>query len=503
MTSQALALRDYQERAVQEIRLAYRNGTDAALLVLPTGGGKTVILSYITLSMIARNSKVLILVHRRELIQQTSDTLSSLGVGHGVIAAGKKTSDNPVQVASVQTLVRRLHKVNFCPDLIIVDEAHHAVAGSWSKILENYFGTRILGVTATPMRLDGKGLKAYFQQMIKGPSVAELTEQKYLAPARCFTIPKKFDRKQIGMSGGDFIASKAEELLMQGKINGDAVREYKRHCPGKPALVFCCTIKHSQYVAKLFADAGFRAAHLSANTDHATRKQLIEDLGNGRLDILTNCMVVSEGTDIPVVTAAILLRPTESEALYLQQVGRVLRPAPDKTHAIVIDCVGNILRHGLPDAERNFSLNDRPKGESAPPVKECPVCYAVHPIQAERCNECGHIFISKSTPEKPAEIVDLVEITKTTKNHKLNSVEMHQRKLRVAKAQTFVELDALRIEFGYKPGWVYKIMQERSHRRARNANARGMNWTDILAKSNIPEPPGYQDALNLVRNRQT
>lgn len=495
-----MQLRDYQQQAINNLRTAYRSGSKALLLCLPTGGGKTVIFSYITQNMVNRGHNVLILVHRRELVQQCSDTLAKLGVDHGIIAAGTKTSNNPVQVASVQTLVRRLKKVNFNPDLIIVDEAHHAVAGSWSKILDHFFGIRILGVTATPMRLDGKGLKSYFDLLILGPSVAELTEQKYLVPARCFSIPKKFDRKQIAMSGGDFVASKAEELLLQGKINGDAVHEYQRHCPGKPALVFCCTIKHSKYVAELFADAGFRAAYLSAETPAPERRQLIADLGEGRLDILTNCMVVSEGTDIPVVTAAILLRPTESEALYLQQVGRVLRPAPDKPNAIIIDCVGNVKRHGLPSDERNFSLEDRPKKEGAAPVKECPNCYAVLPIQTQICPECSHVFVSKAKAEKPVQLVQLEEITSSSRRRKLTGFEYNRRRTLTAMAKTFEELDALRIKWGYKPGWTYKIMQERKAKELLRISPRGMVWSDILSRSGTPEPPGYQEAVKMTHD---
>lgn len=487
-----MQLRPYQHRAIDDLRAAFRSGYKAPLLCLPTGGGKTVIFSYIAQNAAARGGRVLILVHRRELLQQTSETLMTLGLKHGVIAAGHPMTDELIQIASVQTLVRRLEKLHAVPSLIIIDEAHHAVAGSWAKILERLDSAKLLGVTATPMRLDGRGLGDFFDQLIIGPSVKTLTEQGHLAPAKCFTIPQKLDRSSIGISGGEFKAGEAAEILERNKINGDAVIEYKRHCPGKPAIVFCCTIKHSEFVAKLFRDAGFRAESLSCELDYTTRKQYIHNLGTGRLDILTSCNVISEGTDIPVVTAAILLRPTASEALYLQQVGRALRPAPGKNFALIIDCVGNILTHGMPEAVRAYSLDSKKKKESsAPPVRECPNCYAVLPAQTLICPECGHEF----TPAVPKHVltacVDLVEIKVEQR------AERRNRKRRIAMARTFEELDALRIEFGYKPGWSYMMMRGRMPQRRELVTPRGQNWTEILAKANIPESPGYKEAANI------
>jgi DNA repair protein RadD len=488
-----LNLRPYQHQAISDLRLAYRSGTRSALLVLPTGGGKTVIFSYVTENAVARGGKVLVLVHRRELIHQTSAQLRDLGVQHGVISAGFPATDAPVQVASVQTIVRRLHKQNWQPTLIIIDEAHHAVAGSWKKILDHFSGASLLGVTATPMRLDGRGLGDWFQNMILGPSVSSLVAMRYLAPVRCYTLPKKLDWKSIKKSGGEFVASDAADLLEEGEFNGDAVKEYIKHCPGKPAIVFCCTIAHSQLIADLFTKAGYRAAHLSGDTDPVTRKQLIDDLGNGNLDVLTNCMVISEGTDIPVVTAAILLRPTTSTALYLQQVGRALRPAPGKDKAIIIDCVGNILRHGLPDADREYSLDDKPKSEAAPLVKECPVCFAALPITATICPSCGHVFTPAAQESKPKPIsVSLVEIKKS------QAAEQRNKRRRIASARTREELEAIAKDYGYKPGWVHVMLKQREPMRRAASQAKGLNWTEILRNANIPEPPGYREAVDRV-----
>jgi superfamily II DNA or RNA helicase len=452
-----MQLRDYQAKAIQDLRDAYRDRSKAPLLVLPTGGGKTVIFSYAAQQAVARGSKVLILVHRKELIEQTSEALTRLGLLFGIIAAKHKQSDALVQIASVATLVKRLSNTKWRPDLIIIDEAHHAVAGSWQKILDCYNKARLLGVTATPKRLDGRGLKSYFDSLVLGPSVKSLTEQGYLSPVKCYTVPRSIDRKTLLTThsiGGDYAPNEAAQKLEEFGTNGEAVKEYSKHCPGKPAIAFCCNIQHSELMAKRFRDAGFRAAHLHSKTSPHARKGLIEYLGNGELDVLTSCNIVNEGTDIPVVTAAILLRPTKSEALYLQQVGRVLRPAPGKDHALILDCVGNVLTHGLPGQDREWSLEDKKK--NAPACKECPNCYAVISSLLQVCPECGHEFIveqAKESDKKKPLIVDLVEFKEIFA--KADKVKL------IAEARTYQDFKAVAKRLGYKPGWAYHKHREK------------------------------------------
>jgi superfamily II DNA or RNA helicase len=483
-----LTLRDYQQQAVEDVRNAYRSCKDAPVLALPTGGGKTVIFSYITESATARGNNTLILVHRRELISQTSETLTALGVDHGVIAANWPKTNAPVQVASVQTLVRRLEKCDFDPDLIIIDEAHHAVAGTWAQILSHFSDAKLLGVTATPMRLDGKGLKDFFDELVIGPSVAELTQRGFLAPAQCFSIPQRLDRKRLRKSRGDFVGEDVVQTLEDLKINGNAVNEYKKHCPGKPAIVFCMTKKHAEMMAKKFSNAGFRSEFLHSDVDPTTRKELIENLGNGKLDILTSVNVISEGTDIPVVTAAILLRPTESEAMYLQQVGRVLRPAKGKDRAIIIDCVGNVHRFGLPTDERNYTLEGKEKAEEAPPLKTCPDCYAIVPINTEQCPECGHVFAAKPKPA-PKEIleVELVEVGK--------KYTQWERKTLINCARTLGDFYSVAKRLGYKPGWAWMMWQdfqsEKGHfRQSKKPQQTKEEWIQTFFDTPANQPSG-------------
>jgi superfamily II DNA or RNA helicase len=317
-----LQLRPYQETIVSDLRRAYREGSRAVLLASPTGSGKTAVFAYITEGAARRGNRVMILVHRQELLSQCSGALTDLGVPHGMIAPNRTMTYDPVQVASVQTLVRRLQKTP-APNLIIVDEAHHAAAGSWRRIIEHYRKSLILGVTATPVRLDGQGLGVetggYFDRMVLGPSVRELIEQGYLSRPVVYAPPVGADLAGVHRRFGDFVAKETAERMDKPHITGNAVDHYLRICPNAPAIAFCSSVKHAEHMAERFRDAGIPSESLDGTLDDRMRRHRIMALADGRIRVLTSCDIVSEGTDIPVVTAAILLRPTQSTGLYLQQ----------------------------------------------------------------------------------------------------------------------------------------------------------------------------------------
>ena len=323
-----MPLRPYQEQAIASVRIAVMQ-SDKALLVMPTGSGKTVVFSEICRLANEKNKKVLILVHRRELVTQASDKLTKAGVEHGIIAAGFDPSDQPVQVASVQTLIRRLNTSSFTPDLIIIDEAHHAVAGSWDKIIGHFTDAKIIGVTATPSRLDGRGLGSHFSTLVSGPSVEQLTKLGFLSQHRVFAPPVIADLSNVKTRAGDYANDQLSAAMDRPTITGDAVNTY-RLADGLPAIAFCCSIAHATSVCASFNAAGYRAKLVTGNMPMEERDEAISGLADGRTQVLCSVDVVSEGTDVPAVSAAILLRPTQSEALYLQQVGRILRPQPGK-----------------------------------------------------------------------------------------------------------------------------------------------------------------------------
>jgi DNA repair protein RadD len=461
-----VSLRPFQASAVAEIRGAYMAGHRRVLFVLPTGGGKTYTFVHIAEQAASRGNRVCILVHRQELVDQSSRSLHAIGCQHGVIASGyRQDLRHTVQVASVQTLARRLHTIpaEFF-QLLIVDEAHHAVAGTWSKVLAAMPRAHILGVTATPERLDGRGLGDQFDVMIEGPDAGWLTDEGFLVNARIFAPPgidlsavKRFDTKK-GRTDSDTI-------LRQGQAMGDAVTHYRRTIEDThngTAIAFCCSVAHADAVAEAFREQGISAARLDGTMDRGIRRRTINDLGTGQLKVLTSCDIISEGTDIPSVTGAILLRPTDSLGLHLQQVGRVLRPCLGKPHAIVNDHVGNTLRHGLPTDPREWSLEGRPKGKgrksAALPIRICPACFSAIPSTANPCPECGH---EVETAKRELTMVDgdLREITGT----EIRRIERRE----VAKARTREELETIARERGYKPRWVAHMLAARGQPHAR------------------------------------
>ena len=457
----AVSLRPYQADAVAEIRGAYMAGSRRVLFVLSTGGGKTVVFTHIAEQAAIKGNRICILVHRQELVDQASRSLHAIGCNHGIIAAGyRQDLSRGVQVASVQTLARRLHTLpaDFF-QLLIVDEAHHAVAGTWAKVLAAMPKAHVLGVTATPERLDGRGLGDQFDVLIEGPDAASLTANDFLVPARIFAPPgidlsgiRRFDTRK----GHD----EAEARLRQGQAMGDAVTHYRRAIAEQhngTAIAFCVSVAHADAMAEAFRAQGIPAAMLDGSMDRGQRRKLINDLGAGVLKVLTSCDIVSEGTDIPSVTGAILLRPTDSLGLHLQQIGRVLRPCPGKEWSVINDHVGNSFRHGLPTDAREWSLEGRPKrgkraASDALPIRVCPRCFSALPSALNVCTGCGHVF----------EVTRRELVTVEGELQELPaSVIARQKRTAVAKARSREELEAIRLERGYSPGWVDHILRAR------------------------------------------
>ena len=399
-------LRPYQTQLVTEIRGQYQLGHKAVLSVLPTGGGKTVCFAHIAQAASVKGNRVLILVHRAELLDQASRAIPA---PHGIIAAGRAMDlSHTVQVASVQTVARRLHLLprDFF-QLLVVDEAHHTTAGTWAKVVAHFSQAKLLGVTATPIRGDGRGLGEHYQAMVQGPTAAELTSEGYLAPARVLA-PPGFDSAGLRKRMGDFDTKQAEQRV--GTIMGDCLGHYRKHLSGQTAIAFCCSVAHAEAVAALFQSAGIAAASIDGTMDASTRRELLQRLAVGDLKVLTSCALIGEGVDVPSVGGCILLRPTASVGLHLQMIGRCLRPQPGKT-AVVLDHVGNTLRLGHHLEERDWTLDGLRKRdrEAAPSVKVCPQCFATSPSTAQVCRDCGHVFAPPERREIKVVDGELVE----------------------------------------------------------------------------------------------
>ena len=450
-----MKLRPYQQQLIDDTRFQLQLGRKKVLIVLPTGGGKTVCFSHIAESASKKGNRVCVLVHRAELLDQAS---RSMPVRHGLIAAGRSMDlSHSVQIASVQTLARRLHQLpkDFF-QLLIVDEAHHTTAGTWASVVEHFDSARLIGVTATPIRLDGRGLGEHYESMVVGPSAQWLTDNGFLSQAKVLA-PPGIQTSGLKKRMGDFDMRQAEGLLQQGQAMGDCLTHYRQHLNGQTAIAFCCSVAHSQAVAGLFQANGVAAASIDGKMDVNRRRSLLASLGRGEIKVLTSCALIGEGVDVPSVGGCILLRPTSSVGLHLQMIGRCLRVSPGKTRAVILDHVGNTLRlgHHLEDREWTLDGEQKAKREKCTSVKVCPKCFAAMSSQVSECEECGHAF----TVERR----ELKTVAGTLQELQVEKAQKKQKRVDQGKARTIDELIALGKSRGYKypVAWARKIYLSR------------------------------------------
>jgi superfamily II DNA or RNA helicase len=447
------SLRPYQQTLADDVRSAYRQGYRCPLVVASTGAGKTVLFSYITYGAARLGNPVLITAHRKEIIKQISLSLARFGVEHQVIAApqvvrsikvahfkafGRSfvSTASTTMVGSVQTVVGRFDTIDAtlarCPGkklLIVMDEGHHVVEDTqWGKVMDRYYndGGRALIVTASPERLDGRGLGAghggYADTMIEAPPMSWLIAEGFLSPYRIFTAAQKLDLTGVRTRMGDYVASDLEVRVDKPSVTGDAIQHYRRHADGMRAVVFCVSVSHSQHVAAEFQAAGIAAAHIDGSIDDSERDTAITDFADGRVLVLTQVNLVSEGFDLGsiaqkdvTIDCLIDLAPTESLVNAMQRWGRALRPRPGKT-AIILDHAGNVFRHGLPDDERQWALEGRKKKKRAAndndeqdvKITTCTQCFTIH-RPAPECPTCGHVYPLKErkVEQHEGELVEL------------------------------------------------------------------------------------------------
>ena len=407
-----IELYDFQGHLTDDLRTAICSGYSAPLLVSPCGSGKTVIFSYLTGRMSLNGLRCAIMVHRKELIDQVSNTLDDFDVPHARVAAGEKYDPGPmVYTGSIFTAVRRLARLQ-PPDYVILDEAHHAIKGStWAKCLDYWRMVnpklRLIGVTATPERLGGEGLKDTFDTMVIGPGTRELIDAGYLADYDIYAPPVPLDTSQLKIQAGDYKKSDAEQLVNRPSITGSAVDHYRKYLNGRPAIAYAVSVAHAMAVAQDFRSAGFRATTVYGAMKNHERQEAFRDLRSGQLNLVASCDLISEGLDVPGIFGALFLRPTESYALFIQQCGRPLRLYPGKERAIILDHVGNTARHGLPCTERTWTLEGKKRMKRKDPddiaIRQCPYCGAVSPLAAMKCRSCGYEYPVKARTIKEVE----------------------------------------------------------------------------------------------------
>ena len=388
-----MQLRDYQQKILRETRVKLSRGVKSLVVQLPTGAGKTVIAGEMVRNAIEKGNKLFFICHRKELITQTVDVFGKFGMHPSVICSGyPKEYSNPLQICSIQTLVNRLHDVP-APKVLIFDEVHHVMANSWKKVFQFYPYAFHIGLTATPQRLDGKGLGELFEDLIQGPSVEELIKEGSLSDYTIYA-PPSVDMSGVKMQFGEFAKRESEQRTGSTTVIGDAVEHYLKIIPNGQAIIFCTSILNSHKTVEQFLDAGIATAHIDGETHHRIRRETIEAFRRREIKVISNVGLFGEGFDVPALDAVIMLRATASLGMFLQMAGRSLRPAKGKKMAYIIDHVGNVARHGLPCMEREWSLagSEKKETESVESVRVCPKCFAVVKSFKKYCTHCKYVF---------------------------------------------------------------------------------------------------------------
>lgn len=458
-------LRPYQEDIIEQVRANFKSGNKSVLIQLATGGGKTALTANM-LSLATRKDKVCwFIVHRRELIKQTMNAFSTIGMkNYGVVSSGFIHSKaHPIQICSVQTLINRF-KIMPPPDLIAWDECHHCSAGSYSKIYNHFPKAFHIGLSATPQRLDGTGLIKYFKTMVNGPSMESLINDGYLSNYEIYA-PGGMNTSNVHIKMGDFVKSELNKIADRPSITGDAIKHYLKLANGKRAVVFCVSVEHSKHVVQNFRQAGISAEHVDGETPTEERDIAIRRFKDGEIKVLSNVELFGEGFDLPAIEAAILLRPTNSLGLYLQQVGRALRMSEGKERAIILDHAGNCERHGLPDEDRVWNLEGQEKRKGDKPVssvKVCPQCFAAQRVGLQSCSYCGYLFEKQSREVAHVE-GDLVKVDP--------AVLRRKRLIDQGKCQTKEELvqEGKRRGFKHPERWAHYVWKAREEKRMRGA----------------------------------
>jgi len=400
-------------RLLQEIE-----GRHSPIYVLPTGGGKTHVAAAVILDYVRRGKRVLFVAHRREIVGQAVDEvygqLVAAGLNEemvGVVMAGDRRARPvaPVQIASVDTLRRRTKPK---ADLLILDEAHRSAAKTWRKLAAYYPKSRRLGLTATPYRLDHRGLAPTFDVIVEGPDMERLHAMGVLTMPRIWSVDPggvNTRLKSVRTVRGDYDKREISRIMRGSAMVGPIVQHYERLGHGLRAIVFAVDVRHAKELCRRFKAAGHRAAVLHGETPLAERRETLANLRSGALRVVVNCEILTEGFDCPPAKVCIMARPTKSTGLCLQMVGRFLRPWRGQ-RPIVLDHAGNVLRHGLPWANRPFTLaHGLPKDRRQPEAKACPSCGLTVERATLECSNCGHVFVvARDSSETDGQLVEMV-----------------------------------------------------------------------------------------------
>lgn len=437
-------LRDYQQKAVEEIRNHFKAGRKKVMLQMATGAGKTVIFSYIMKSAAANGKRVGMVVRGRKLVNQCHIRLMREKVAHGVMMAGHWNSKpkEAIQICSIDTLRSRSIYPHF--DILVLDEAHFAISKTYRNFIAQYPNAYLLPVTATPYVEDS--LRHVADVLVKPVTMTNLVDAGYLVPARYFS-PSTVDVSDVKVSKStkDYVVADLEEIINENKIVGNLVETWKKFGENRPTLIFAVSIKHSKHIEETFNQAGIPTRHCDADTPDAERDNIIKQLETGEIKCIVNVGIFCTGVDIPALSCIMMARPTKSYNLYVQQAGRGTRVVDGKNNFLLLDNAGNILRHGFIEDEPGVNLNGEPKKEKKTTTKICDQCYGAYRINLSKCPHCGY---EKPKEERGREPLKEVDGT-------LNEINFN------SPGQEFLRLQRVRKEKQFKHGWIYHQMKNK------------------------------------------
>ncbi len=438
---------DYQQALVEKTRQALSDGNQGVLIVSPPGSGKSVIIAEIARLTTLKHNRVLFFVHRKELVKQIKDSFIQQNVNL-----------NYCTILTVGKVAHRL-KILPKPNLIIVDESHHSRAKTYQKIFNYYSDVPRLGFTGSPWRMSGKGFEDIYSAMVEGPTTKWLISHHKLAPFTLYGYQLGDKSKLKVGSTGDY-TNKSMDDFSKSIIHGDIVKSWWKFAHGRQTIIYCHSTEFSKKVAQAFRNEGISAVHVDAKTPQKKRDQIMKDFKTAKISILCNVDLVSEGFNVPDCSCVVLLRPTKSLVIYLQQAMRAMRYQPDKK-AIIIDQVGNFERFGLPDQEREWTLKDREKTphrentNEGIAIKTCPKCFAVIEASLTTCPICGHDF----TPE-----IRELEQKREQELQKIEAERINRRNIankKVSELTSFKELAIYGKARGFKPGWAWHMAKRK------------------------------------------
>lgn len=436
-----LQLRDYQLELIDGVYESLKRKNKKIMVISPAGSGKTVTMSEIARRATRKKNRVLFVVHRIEIVHQVRQTFIANDVDMDYC-----------EIGMIQTITNKVKKNKVTePTTILIDEAHHSLSKSYTRILDAFPKAVVLGFTATPIRLSGQGFTEIFDDLITGKSVQWLIDNNRLAPFKYYSKKLINTENLKRNSTGDY-SNDSIELAMESTIFGDVVEHYRKFADNKKTIVYTHSVESSKQVADRFIAEGYAAIQVDGTTPKAEREFAMQQFRSGDIRILVNAELYGEGVDVPDCECVVLVRPTESLTLFIQQTMRAMRYMPDK-QAIIIDHVGNYTRHGLPTTEHDwteyFQGNKKKAKENTVVVKECESCYGVYQGNAAECPHCGHVHIVEYIREE-------LDIDETAALEEITEADVITLDFRSPEdCNSVEELYELAKNRGYKPGWAY------------------------------------------------